>query len=48
MNESIRTFWRFGYFKLFDESGLPNPEITVSTEGHDWRKVFWRFYWREA
>lgn len=48
MRESIRTFWKFGYFKLFDESGFPHPEIHVTTDSGEWRKLFWRFYWRES
>lgn len=48
MSEEIRTFWRVGYFKLLDQSGLPDPETHVTTEDGEWRKILWRFYWRES
>lgn len=46
MNESIRTFWRLGYFRLFDEAGKPENKLFVSTNDGEWRRLFWRFYWR--
>lgn len=46
MNESVRTFWRLGYFRLLDESGFHDAEIHVTTEEGEYRKIFWRFYWR--
>lgn len=48
MSEKIITFWKVGYFKLFDEQGDFLAQKCISTESNEWHKIFWRFYWREG
>lgn len=42
-SEVIKTFWRFGYFKLFNDG---YDKYVSLDDGYEWRQIFWRFYWR--
>jgi len=46
MSEKIVTFWRLGYFKLFDENGNPSLEPWAYVDGDDWKQLVWRFYFK--
>lgn len=45
--ESIKTFWKLGYFKLYDWPDFPIQKREVSTGDYEWRQIFWRLYWRQ-
>lgn len=44
--ERVVTVWRFGYFNLISE-GMVTKYVSLN-HNDEWRKLFWRFYWRET
>lgn len=48
MSENIKTVWRFGYFKLFNEQGQLDNKKYEYVDGDDWTRIIWRFYWRTS
>lgn len=46
-SEKILIIGKLAYLKLFDERGyLENPNMQY-VDGSDYKKIFWRFYFRE-
>lgn len=46
MKEKIYTVWKLGYIYLFDMGDDEYHTIIHKGEEQEWKKIFWRFYWR--
>jgi len=48
MNETIKTIWRLGYIKLFDDDWRIMYDKYVSLDDGEWTRIVWRIYWKTS